>query len=170
MPDVDPIGAWLLSTRASRRLGRKAACRCGEVRPFALITGRTPPVCFRCDRLAHGREPYDDNHVYGKRNSPLTIRYPVNDHRAIFNVKQYRWPPGALDNPNASPLLEGVARHHGAYDNIEHMLNENRKFATKLAQLDEQLTIIYGPRWPQNVAAAAARKRAALEKRAGHGG
>jgi hypothetical protein len=166
MRDADPIGAWLRETRASRRVGRRAACRCGETRPFALISGRSPPTCFRCERLAHDREPYENNEVYGKRNSTLAIRYPINDHRAVFSVKQYGWPPGALDNPNGSPLLEGVARHHGAYDNIEHMLDENREFSAKLAQLDEQLTIVYGPQWPAKLEEAAARKRAAAVNRA----
>lgn len=164
MRECDPIGAWLRETRASRRVGRKAACACGEARPFALISGQSPPICFRCERLAHGREPYEDNHAFGKRNSTLAIRYPINDHRAIFSVKQYRWPPGALENPNSSPLLEGVARMHGAYDNIEHMLAENREFSTKLAQLEERLTIVFGPQWPAKLEAAAARaKRKALK-------
>ncbi len=170
MRDCDPIGAWLRATRAQRRVGDRAACACGEARPFALISGQSRPLCFRCERLAQGREPYEDNHVFGKRNSALTIRYPVNDHRAIFSVKQYRWPPGALDNANSSPLLEGVARMHGAYDNVEHMLAENREFSAKLAHLDEQLTTLYGPNWPAKLETAAARKRAAVEKRAKHAG
>lgn len=165
MRDGDPIGAWLRGARASRRVGAKA-CACGEVRPFALISGRSPPVCFRCERLAHGREPFEGNHVFGKRNSSLTIRYPVNDHRAIFSVKQYHWPPGALDNPNSSPLLEGVARMHGAYDNIEHMLAENREYAAQLARLDGQLTAVFGPKWPAKLEAAAMRKRLATGKTA----
>jgi len=162
----DPIGAWLRDTRAQRRVGPAAACACGEARPFALISGRSRPICFRCERLAQGREPYEDNHVFGRHNSQLTIRYPVNDHRAVFSVKQYRWPPGALENPNRSPLLEGVARMHGAYENVEHMLAENREFSTKLAQLEEQLTIVYGPSWPEKLEAAVGRRRA---KRGPHG-
>ena len=101
-----PIGAWLRDIRAQRRVGCKA-CACGEKRPFALLPGRSPPLCYRCERFAQGREPYERNHVFGKANSALTIRYPINDHRAVFSVKQYRWPPGALENPNGSPLLEG---------------------------------------------------------------
>lgn len=169
MQACDPIGAWLRYTRAQRRVGREAACACGEARPFALITGRAPSICFRCERIAQGREPYEDNHVFGKANSALMIRYPINDHRAIFSVKQYRWPPGVLDNPNGSVLREGVARMHGAYDNVEHMLAENVAYAAKLAQLEEQLTIIYGPSWPEKLEAAAARKRVAAAKRGQHG-
>lgn len=164
MRDRDPIGAWLRETRAQRRVGNAAACTCGEARPFALITESTLPTCFRCERLAHGREPYEDNHVFGKANSGLKIRYPINDHRAVFSVKQYRWPPSALENPTGSPLLEGVARMHGAYDNVEHMLAENREFSAKLAQLDEQLTVVYGSNWPEKLADAVARKRAAAVK------
>lgn len=162
----DPIGGWLRSSRSQRRVGPGAVCAsCGkESRPYALIFGREPPCCYRCDRIVQGRPPYEDNHVFGKRNSDLTIRYPINDHRAIFSVKQYQWPPGALDNPNSSPLLEGVARMHGAYENIEHMLAENVAYAAILSQLDEQLTIIYGPRWLAKLEAAAARRRAAVAK------
>jgi hypothetical protein len=159
MRDRDPIGAWLRDTRAQRRVGRDAACVCGEARPFALISGRSPSICFRCERLALGREPYENNHVFGKANSVLMIRYPINDHRAIFSVKQHGWPPGALENPDDSPLLEGVARMHGAYDNIEHMLAENRTYSETLSRLDEQLTAVYGRNWPAKLEAAAARKR-----------
>ncbi|MGC2634808.1 MAG: hypothetical protein WA215_11405 [Candidatus Cybelea sp.] len=162
MRERDPLGAWLRSSRSQRRVGPGAVCAsCGkESRPYGLIFGRDPSCCYRCDRIAQGQLPYEDNHVFGKRNSALTIRYPVNDHRAIFSVKQYRWPPDALENPNSSPLLEGVARMRGAYDNIEHMLAENREFAAKLGQLEEQLTAVFGPNWPAKLQAAAARKRA----------
>ena len=62
---------------------------CGEEsRPYALIFGREPPRCYRCDRIAQGRPPYELNHVFGKRNSDLTIRYPINDHRAVLSVAQ----------------------------------------------------------------------------------
>jgi hypothetical protein len=52
---------------------------------------------------------------------------------------------------------------HGAYDNIEHMLAENREFAAKLAHLEEQLIIVFGPQWPAKLDAVAARKRAAAK-------
>src|SRR5579862_2821785 len=120
MRKSDPIGAWLRGTRAQRRVGSAAACACSEARTFALIARRSPPICFRCERLARGREPYEDNHVFGKRNSALTIRYPVNDHRAIFNVKQLDWTAESLENPNGDPLLEAMARFHGLDDNVVH--------------------------------------------------
>jgi hypothetical protein len=169
MREQDPIAAWLRGTRAQRRVGHDAACACGESRPYALIARRTPPRCYRCERLAQDREPYEDNDVFGKRHSGLKIRYPINDHRAIFSMKQYSWPPGALGNPNGSVLREGVARMHGAYDNVEHMLAENVAYAAKLAELEEQLTTIYGPNWPEKLEAAAARKRAGAAERGKRG-
>ncbi len=168
MRERDPIGAWLRGTRASRRVGHRAACACGENRPFALISGRSPPICFRCERLAHGREPYEDNHVFGKRNSALTIRYRINDHRAVFNVKQLDWTPESLENPNHDPLLEAMARFHGLDDNVAHMLADCIAFLPKMKVVQEQLIEVYGPNWSEKLAAAAARKRAAAAKRVRH--
>src|SRR5580658_722302 len=105
MRELDPISAWLRSSRSQRRVEPGAACAsCGkESRSYALIFGRAPPCCFRCDRIAQGRAPYELNHVFGKRNSDLMIRYPINDHRAVFNVKQLDWTPETLENPNGDP-------------------------------------------------------------------
>ena len=156
MRERDPIGAWLRDTRAQRRVG-SAPCVCGESRPFALITGRSPAICYRCDRRAHGREPYELNHVFGKRNSALTIRYPINDHRAVLSVAQYRWPPGALENPNGSVLLASVAESHGLYDNTEHMLAEHKANSAKLLHIEELLVTVFGPDWLRGLEAAARR-------------
>lgn len=159
MRGVDPIGAWLRNTRAARRVGRHAKCRCGEARPFALISGRLPAICFRCERLARGREPYEDNHVFGKRNSPLTIRYPVNDHRAIFSVKQLDWTPGTLENANGDPLLEALARFHGLDDNVGQMLADCIAFAPRLKYVQDLLVTVFGPDWLPALEAAAIRPR-----------
>ncbi len=158
MRERDPIGAWLRSSRAQRRVGRSAACACGESRPFALISGRSPPICFRCERLAHGREPYELNHVFGKANSPLTIRYPVNDHRAVFNVKQLDWTPETLENVSGDPLLEGMARFHGLDDNVVHMLADCIEFLPKMERVRELLVTVYGQNWLPALEAAAARQ------------
>ena len=130
MQDHDPIGAWLRDKRAQRRVGSGAVCAsCGkESRPYGLIFGREPPCCYRCDRIAQGQPPYEDNHVFGKRNSDLTIRYPINDHRAVFNVKQLDWTPETLKNVNGDPLLEAMARFHGLEDNVVHMLADCIEF------------------------------------------
>ena len=55
---------------------------------------------------------------------------------------------------------------HGAYDNVEHMLAENRAYRAKSSRSwTSSSTIIYGPNWPEKLEAAAARKRAAAAKR-----
>jgi hypothetical protein len=164
MRERNPIGAWLRDTRAQRRVGH-SPCVCGEARPFALITSRSPPTCFGCERLAHGREPYELNHVFGKHNSPLMIHYPVNDHRAVFNVKQLDWTPETLENVSGDPLLEAMARFHGLDDNVAHMLADCIEFLPKMKHIRDQLVAVYGPNWPEKLEAAAARKRAAAAKR-----
>lgn len=165
MRERDPIGAWLRDTRAQRRVGHIAACACGETRPFALISGRSPPICYRCERLAHGREPYELNHVFGKANSPLTIRYPINDHRAVFNVKQLEWTPESLENSNGDPLLEAMARFHGLDNNVVHMLADCIEFLPKMKHIRDLLVTVYGPNWQAKLEAAAARKRVTAAKR-----
>ena len=153
------IGGWLRATRAQRRVGHASACACGEARPFALISGRSPPICYRCERLAHGRSPYELNHVFGQHNSDLAIRYPVNDHRAVFSVKQLDWTPETLENPNGDVLLAGIARFHGLNDNTAQMLADCIAFAPQLKHVQELLVTIYGPDWLPALEAAA--KRAA---------
>lgn len=147
MRACNPIGAWLRDKRAQRRVGRAAVCACGEARPFALTSGRLPPICFRCERLAHGREPYENNHVFGQRNSALTIRYLINDHRAVLSVAQYRWPRETLENPDGDPFLAAAARFRGLYDNFEYMLNDCLKEAARYEELSAVLRRKYGQEW-----------------------
>lgn len=144
----DPVAAWLRATRAQRRVGVKAACAlCGERRPYALIAGRVPPCCFRCERLAHGRSPYELNHPFGQRNSDLTIRCPINDHRAVLSVAQYNWPPETLENPAGDPFLAAAARFRGLHDNFEYMLADCVREAERLEQLSATMRQKYGERW-----------------------
>jgi hypothetical protein len=159
MRRLKTIGGWLRATRAQRRAGHASACACGEACPFALISGRSPQICYRCERLAHGRSPDEFNHVFGRHNSDLTIRYPVNDHRAVFSVKQLDWTPETLENPTGDVLLEGIARFHGLDDNIGHMLADCREFTCKLKHVEDLLVAVYGPDWLPVLEAAA--KRAA---------
>jgi hypothetical protein len=149
MREPDPIGAWLRNARAQRRVGRDAVCvSCGkEARPYALISERVPPCCFRCDRLAHGRPPFESNHVFGRSNSSLTIRIPVNDHRAVLSVAQYHWPPETLQNTDGDPFLASAARYRGLYDNFKYMLEDCLEEAARLEQLSAAMRVKYGERW-----------------------
>ncbi len=101
-----------------------------------------------------GSEPYEVNHVFGKRNSALTIRYPINDHRAVFNVKQLDWTPETLENVNGDPLLEAIARFHGLDNNVVQMLTDCIEFLPKMKLVRDQLVAVYGANWPQKLEAA----------------
>ena len=94
--------------------------------------------------------------------APLTIRYPVNDHRAVFNVKQLDWTPETLENVNGDPLLEAMARFHGLDDNVAHMLADCIEFLPKMKLVRDQLVAVYGANWPEKLEQAA-RKRTKLE-------
>lgn len=144
MAERDPIKAWVRTSRAQRRVGQGASCTCGERRPFALITDR---LCFKCDRIANGRPPYEENHVFGKRNGALTLRVPVNDHRAVLSVAQYGWPPRTIENSDGSPLLEAAARFRGLHDNMQYMLDDCVARAEFFESVDALLCEAYGPNW-----------------------
>lgn len=167
MPERDPIKSYARDTRAQRRVGQDAACPCGEQRPFALIAGRAPPICFACDRTAHGRKPYEDNHIFGRQNSDAQVRVPINDHRAVLSVAQYEWPPKTLANADASPLLEAAARYRGLRDAVGFMLDDCAIRAEYLERADALLREAYGEHWWCEVASKCprlTRKRKAAKK------
>jgi hypothetical protein len=169
MREIDPIGGWLRSSRSQRRVGPGAVCEsCGrESRPYALIFGREPPCCYRCDRIAQGRPPCELNHVFGQHNSDLTIRYPINDHRAVLSVKQLDWTDETLENPNGDVLLAGIARFHGLENNTAQMLADCISFAPRLKHVQELLVTIYGEKWLPGLEADAKRisRKAAKKSR-----
>lgn len=137
MAERDPIKEYVRNARADRRVGEAAVCACGERRSFALIAGRMPAICFACDRIAHGRPPYEWNHVFGKHNSDLQIRVPINDHRAVLSVAQYdHWPPETIENSEGSILLEAAARIRGLHDQVTYMLKDCLATAEALERLD----------------------------------
>jgi len=159
MSERDPIKAWVRDARAQRRVGPGAVCTsCRlERRAFALIAGHSPPLCFACDRIAYGRAPVEDNHLFGKHNSDAAATVPVNDHRAVLSVAQYEWPPRTLENPEGSSLREAAARLRGRGDMVKYMLEDSRASAEALEHLDGLLTKVYGPRWLPKLEAAARR-------------
>ena len=124
MREHDPVAAWLRSSRSQRRVGPGAVCvSCGkESRPYGLIFGRDPPCCYRCDRIAQGQPPYENNHVFGQHNSDLTIRYLINDHRAVLSVKQLDWTDETLKNSNGDCCSKGSRASMGWRTTTAQML------------------------------------------------
>ena len=161
-----PPGCAARAPSAVSGLGLSANRAAEESRPYALIFGREPPCCYRCDRIAQGQLPYENNHAFGKRNSDLTIRYPINDHRAVLNVKQLDWTAETLENPNGDVLLAGIARFHGLENNTAHMLADCIAFAPQLKHVQELLVTIYGEKWLPGLEAEAKRvsRKAATEE------
>jgi hypothetical protein len=159
MSDRDPIKAWVRDSRAQRRVGPDALCAScrKERRPFALIRGRTPPICFGCDRVAHGCPPAEDHHLFGERNSAAIVTMPINDHRAVLSVAQYEWPRRTLENADRSPLREGSARLRGRGDLVAYMVEDSRANAELLDYVDDLLTKIHGPNWLPKLEALARR-------------
>ncbi len=105
MRERDPAAAWRRTTRAQRRAAVGAVCACGEspavradLRPRAAVL-----LCLRPDRARP--RPCEDDHPFGQHNADLTVRVPVNDHRAVLSVAQYQWPPETLQNPDGDPFL-----------------------------------------------------------------
>ncbi len=149
--EPDPILAAKRQNIAARRVGVGAACTCGETKPFALVTGSNPVICEECQRRTEGRSTFDDHHVAGEANDPLTVPVPANDHRAVLNVKQYDWPQRTLENRDGSPLLAAAAFIRGFCDTvilfIERLLSRIPKL---LETVDSFLTQTLGPRYWTN--------------------
>lgn len=148
LPQRDPIGKYQRKATVVRRVGAESQCACGEKRPEALIAGTNPTICAACERKKLGRKTFDDHHVPGKRNSPVMIPVPVNDHRAELSVAQSDWPKKTRENPDASPLLADAARIRGFANTnvylIEKLLLPN---AEMLEYLDAHLKKKFGPKW-----------------------
>lgn len=112
----DPIRAHEREAVAARRVGEESKCACGEARPLALIPGSEPTTCAECDRKGKDQSILDLHHVAGKRNSPLVIPVPVNDHRALLSAQQYDWPKQTLQNPRGDHKRRLAALVRGYFD------------------------------------------------------
>lgn len=120
----DPMKAAARRSVAQRRVGRNARCACGESRPDALIRGTKPIRCAACQRKNQSRSTMDDHHVAGRRNHPLTVTVPVNDHRAELSVMQMDWSATMRENPQGCPLMAGAAMLRGVADVIIYLVQK----------------------------------------------
>lgn len=144
----DPIKEATRQAKAQRRVGEGAACACGEKRAEALVARRKPPVCYQCARVARGSNAIEAHHVAGKRNSPVTLAVPANDHRAVLSVEQYGWPKATLENPEHSPLLAAAATLRGVSDTIIYLVTVFIEWiALMLESLDAWLCEQRGPQY-----------------------
>jgi hypothetical protein len=149
IPTRDPIQAYERKSVAARRVGEGTRCTfCGEARAEALISGSNPMICTECQRRTNGQSVLDDHHVAGRANSPVTVRVPVNDHRADLSVAQYEWPTETLENRDGSPLLKGAACIRGGTDMIFYVIKECLLWiADMLETLDSIMVATQGRNW-----------------------
>jgi hypothetical protein len=147
----NPIRAHTRKTIAARRVGEGNKCSCGEDRPEALLPGRKPTICAKCERTKRKVVTEDRHHVAGKANDPTTIRVPANDHRARLSVDQYDWPRPTLENPDGSPLLASAACIRGFVDTMLYLIEKILlPKAETLETLDAYLKNTLGPKWWEN--------------------
>ncbi len=145
-PSVDPIRTYQRKAAATRRVGKNNRCACGETRVAALIPGKG--LCAECNRKMKNQSTLDNHHVAGRRNSPVTVRVPVNDHRAILSEAQYDWPKATLENPDGCPLLGGAGCIRGFVNMVVYMVERLLLWiAEMLEALSEYLVERDGPEW-----------------------
>jgi hypothetical protein len=146
--DRDPIKAWVRNSRAQRWVGPDAICAScrKEGRPFALIRGRVPTICFACDRKAHGRDPIESDHIFGEGNSDAQLPTPINDHRAVLSVADYELPPEVLENPDGDPIVAAAAMRLVGGRRITYIVERDTS-GEMLLELAKWLRGRLGPRW-----------------------
>lgn len=145
---LDPIAHAKRRGIASRRIGIGNACACGEDRSFALIGGSQPMNCEECDRRRNGHSIFDNHHVAGKANHPLTVPIRANDHNAILSEAQRAWPRATRENPDGSPLLAGAGCIRGFVDTVKYLMDKLLLWIAQfLEKLDAFLRSHLGPKW-----------------------
>ena len=151
LPRREPIRTHQRKAVAARRVGEGVKCGCGEQRPEALISGSSPIICAECQRKRKRQSVFDNHHIAGRANSPVTVPVSANDHRAELSAAQYDWPMETLENPDGSPLLKGAACIRGATDWIIYILKELLLWiADMLEALDSFLVRTQGRYWWRN--------------------
>jgi hypothetical protein len=144
----DPIKSDARRAKARRRVGYGGTCtRCGESRAEALVARSRPKLCMQCYAVRRGKKGTEAHHLGGEANSPLKVEISANDHRTLSDV-QYDWPPGALENPDGSPLMALSNCLRGIADFIGELIVA---FINRLAQaaqdIDTHLRAQYGLWW-----------------------
>jgi hypothetical protein len=146
-PQRDPIVAYQRKATAARRVGGHTQCACGETRPEALIARSNPTICAACDRKRRGKTTFDDHHVAGKANNPVTIPVWVNDHRACLSVAQDDWSKETRENPDGSPLLAAAAHIRGFMDTGIYLLEKLFWIVEMLEMAHAIFVKKLGPKW-----------------------
>jgi hypothetical protein len=127
---------------------RQPQCQhCTESDPFALQGTHPDIACYECSAHQAGKSNTERHHPAGRRNSPVTVAVPGNDHR-VLNDAQNDWPKRTLRNPDESPLLKAAAAIRGWLDILKLIIERVVGWIPVfLESLDEALRARYGDRW-----------------------
>ncbi len=94
--------------RARKRFGNEACAECGESDELTLQEFEGRVLCRRCTLLAQGLAPTEDDHPFGKRNSPKTRAMDANDHALVTALQGY-WPTATQRNKHGSRKVKLAA-------------------------------------------------------------
>lgn len=144
---LDPIRSHQREAVAKRRRSQdNMQCTCGETRVQALVPDKS--LCAACKRTMKKHSTLDKHHVAGRRNSRVTVKIPVNDHRAVLNEAQRDWPKATLENPDMCPLLIAAACIRGFIDTVVYLIDQLLRWTAEMLELlSAFFTEKFGKQW-----------------------
>lgn len=143
--------------RARKRFGDAVCTKCGQIDELTLqeFEGRT--LCHKCVLLAQGLGPTEDDHPFGKRNSPKKHALHANDHASLTVLQGY-WPRATQRNPHGSAMLtiaaalRRLANHLARLrEHIDVLLSEAEHMARWLESAHAYLQRRLGPGWEREI-------------------
>ncbi len=120
---------------------------CREANPLTLQGSHPDITCYECSAGQAGRSRTEGHHPAGRRNSPVIVAIPGNDHRVLSDM-QRDWPERTLRNPDGSPLLAAAATIRGWLDVLLLIVQRTVGHVPAfLESLDAALREKYGESW-----------------------
>lgn len=142
---------------ARKRFGSAACAECGQGDELTLQEFEGRVLCRRCTLLAQGLAPTEDDHPFGKRNSPRTRAMDADDHALVTALQGY-WPRATQRNKHGSTMLTIAAglRRLGNLlallrEHIDTLLSEVERMARWLERAHAYLERKLGPAWERDV-------------------
>lgn len=129
--------------RARKRFGNDVCAECREADELTLQEFEGRVLCRRCTLLAQGLAPTEDEHPFGKRNSPKTRPMDANDHALLTALQSY-WPETRSNH--GSPIVTVKAGLRRQADLLvlqrEHIDRQAKLLALEREHIDELLVEI----------------------------
>lgn len=71
--------------RKRKRLGSEQCAMCG-IDDIRMLQSTQVVLCAECRKKLQGQSVYEDHHLAGQQNSPLTIPLPANEHAILSDM------------------------------------------------------------------------------------